>query len=82
MFMRTQSKWWGFKFTPFEDKAKQLIWFDPSLYFSVEYENFERYLGIAAERVKEILGEPAQRTLDKNEVLEMVKRVERLFAEI
>lgn len=82
MYPRMQTNWDGIKFTPKTNKQEQLIWLGPDLYFSVVYDNFQRFFGIPAERVQEILGTPARRTLKKEEVPETIHRLDLLFAEI
>jgi NTP pyrophosphatase (non-canonical NTP hydrolase) len=79
MYPRTQSNWYGVKFTPYEDKNAHLLWIDPSLYFSADYDNFERYLGIPAERVKATLGISGRGVLEKSEVPELAKRFDQLI---
>ena len=76
------SKWDGIKFTAMARKTEQLIWISPNLYYSIDYGNFERFFGIPKDQVKEILGELASRTLDKSEVLDVIERLDKLFAEI
>jgi len=82
MYPRLQINWAGVKFTPLKNKLEQLIWLGPDLYFSPVYANFQKYLRIPAERVEEILGIPGRVYLKKEQVPEMIGKLEQLFAEI
>jgi hypothetical protein len=82
MHPRMQINWAGVKFTPLKNKEQQLIWLGPDLYFSPEYKNFQKYFGIPAKRVEEILGIPEKAYLKKDQVPDMLIKLERLFAEI
>ena len=82
MYTRLQINWAGVKFTPITNKLQQLIWLGPDLYFSVVFENFQRFFGFPEERVKEILGISKRIYLKKEEVPEMILKLDRLFAEI
>lgn len=82
MYPRLQINWAGVKFTPLKNKKEQLIWLGPDLYFSIIFTNFQTYFGIAAERVEEILGVSRNIYLKKDEVSEMILKLDHMFSEI
>lgn len=83
IYLRMQRGWSGVRFTPLHNTQKQLFWVSSNLWIGTIYaENFEKFYGIPAHRVRELLNIPYGSKLGPSQVEEFITQLDRLFAEI
>jgi hypothetical protein len=83
IYLRMQRNWDGIQFTPVKKKNAQLFWLGPDLWWGTVYSSvFEEYYHIPRNRVQELLDFERGRSLKAEEVNELIKRLDLLFASI
>jgi hypothetical protein len=83
IYLRMQRNWDGIQFTPVKKKNAQLFWLGPDLSWGTVYSSvFEEYYHIPRNRVQELLDFEPGKSLKAEEVNELIKRLDILFASI
>lgn len=83
LHLRMQRNWSGVRFTPLKNTQVQLFWVGPDLWIGTIFaENFEKFYGIPAHRVRELFDVPYGSRLGPSEAEDFIVQLDRLFTEI